>query len=58
MVADPAAGAMNESAMRPRGIWERYNEQVAEDTLRDMVETAYLVAQDGARGRGGNQFQR
>jgi len=36
-----------EGVMRPRGIWERYNEQIAEDVVWDLVDEAAFFVQDG-----------
>jgi COMPASS component BRE2 len=37
----------DESIMRPRGIWERYSEQIAEDVVWDIIDEAAFFVQDG-----------
>jgi COMPASS component BRE2 len=40
-------GTADESVMRPRGIWERYNEQIAEDVVWDVIDEAAFFVLDG-----------
>jgi COMPASS component BRE2 len=48
----PADLKLGEEADGPRGIWERFNEQVAEDVVWDIVDEAAFFVQDGGHDGG------